>query len=334
MRCLPAVSQVLRLLLPSAHAAARLATGLAVRRRSRRFRTAVLLGTSSVAAAVLYAPCAASSWGGGAGRGWGASSSVGWGAAVGVAAVGFSALYSCGVEEQQRLHATGPTQCAHSLSRDQFLITAALVFAAEFVERIFPHAFGGAGPAPPQLISQDGNGGFVVAVHSLLLWSMAAAGAMGATHVCALYPMRARVHRLVVQARPCASIVVAFLLWGYSGFACDTVQGRYVWGGGGVSKGEVGAALPWQEWMEGHSRSDVMVHLLATAIAIGSAMMHASLPPATEAQVMASHFGTPKATDVAPHDAFNTPRRPMDRAGERLAAAEAGSHGDVGGGRH
>jgi hypothetical protein len=212
------VSQTLRLLQPMATSSVRRFTGLAIRRRSRRFRASMILGTVGVLMAVLYAPCSSAEWGdtagiGTMGRGWAAGSTVRGGLLVGVAAVVASALQSCGVAVQQHQHALSTVQCTHALSRDQFLLTAAVACFAELLERVVPAVFGAPGLSlheAPELITEDGKGGYVVVVHSLLLWTAAAAAAMWGAHVCALYPMRARVARLVEQARPCVTIILGY----------------------------------------------------------------------------------------------------------------------------
>lgn len=209
------VSQMLRLLQPMGTSLVRGGTGLPIRHRSRRFRVAMVFGTVGVLTAAFSAPCGSSEWGtagfGAMGRGWAAGSTVRGGVLTGVAAVGASALYSCGIAVQQHQHAVSAVQCTHSFSRDQFLMTAAAALCMEVLQHGFPGMFGR--PVlqdPPELITEDGKGGYVVVVHSLFLWTGAAAGAMWGAHVCALYPMRARVSRLVEQARPCVTIILGY----------------------------------------------------------------------------------------------------------------------------
>jgi hypothetical protein len=211
------VSQTLRLLQPMGTSSVRGGSGLPVRRRSRRFRASMVFGVVGVLTAAFSAPCTSSEWGavgfGAMGRGWAAGSTVRGGVLVGITAVGASALYSCGIAVQQHQHALSAVQCTHSLSRDQFLLTAAAALAAEVLQHAFPGIIGSPGQSlqeTPELITEDGKGGYVVVVHSLFLWTAAAAGAMWGAHVCALYPMRSRVSRLVEQARPCVTIILGY----------------------------------------------------------------------------------------------------------------------------
>lgn len=211
------VSQTLRLLQPMGTSSIRGVSGLPIRRRSRRFRASMVFGAVGVLTAAFSAPCGSSEWGavglGTMGRGWAAGSTVRGGVLAGIAAVGASALYSCGVEAQQRQHALSAVQCTHSLSRDQFLMTTAAALTAELLQHAFPAIVGGPGQSlqeAPELITEDGKGGYVVVVHSLFLWTAAAAGAMWGAHVCALYPVRSRVSRLVEQARPCVTILLGY----------------------------------------------------------------------------------------------------------------------------